>query len=121
MLFAIVIELISNMQLFAFRNNNNTSGLVMNKGLWKYSRHPNYFGEIVFWVSIWLTYFSAESDFMIGLLMCACPIVIFVLFQFVSIPMLEKRQLKNKVGYKEYMENTNALLIVPLFDNKKKY
>ncbi len=120
MLFAIIIELISDLQLFIFRKKNTVSGAIMNKGLWKYSRHPNYFGEIVFWASIWLTYFSAESDFMIGLLMCACPIVIFVLFQFVSIPMLEKRQLKNKVGYKEYMENTNALLIVPLFDKKKK-
>lgn len=119
MLFAIIIEMISDIQMYNFRKNNKVKGAIMNKGLWKISRHPNYFGEILFWISIWLLYFGAESNFGIGFITAFCPIAVFVMFVFVSIPMLEKRQLKNKPGYKEYMENTNMLLIYPLLKNKK--
>ena len=119
MFIATIIELISDIQMYNFRKTNKVHGKIMNQGLWKYSRHPNYFGEILFWISIWLAYFSAESSFITGLLMASCPISIFVMFEFVSIPMLEKRQLKNKPEYREYMENSNALLILPQFKNKK--
>lgn len=119
MLGATIIELISDAQMYKFRKNNKVHGAIMNKGLWKYSRHPNYLGEILFWISIWLAYFSAETDFIIGILMAACPISIFVMFEFISIPMLEKRQLKNKPLYRDYMDNSNALLIIPPFKNKK--
>lgn len=119
MLVATIIELISDIQMYNFRKNNKTVGKIMDKGLWKTCRHPNYFGEILFWASIWLAYFSAESDFMIGLVMAFCPIAIFMMFEFVSIPMLEKRQIKNKPLYKDYMEQTNGLWLYPLLKSKK--
>lgn len=120
MLAATIIELIADTQMYLFRKNNNVPGAVMDKGLWKRSRHPNYFGEILFWVSIWLCLLSVHNDFLIAMLMAACPIAIFVMFHFVSIPMLEKRQLKNKPGYREYMENTNGLILFPLLKSTKK-
>jgi steroid 5-alpha reductase family enzyme len=119
MLFATIIELISDIQLFNFRKKGHTPGAILNTGLWKYSRHPNYFGEILFWISIWLVYFSAETSMLKGLVLAFCPIAIFVMFVFISIPMIEKRQLKNKPQYKEYMDCTNSLLIYPLLKNKK--
>jgi steroid 5-alpha reductase family enzyme len=120
MLGATIIELISDMQMYKFRKTNKVHGAIMNKGLWKYSRHPNYFGEILFWISIWLTFISRESRFEIILVMAACPVSIFLLFQFVSIPMLEKRQLKNKPGYRDYINNTNTIWLYPLLKGNKK-
>lgn len=120
MLGATIIELISDIQMYNFRKTNKVHGAIMNKGLWKYSRHPNYFGEILFWVSIWLTFISRENRFEIILVMAACPVSIFLLFQFVSIPMLEKRQLKNKPGYRDYINNTNTLWLYPLLKGNKK-
>ena len=121
MLFATIIELVADLQMFAFRKKEENHGLVMNKGLWKISRHPNYFGEILFWISIWLCYFSVVDlgDVVKMILSAASPICIFIMFVFVSIPMLEKRQLKRRPGYKEYMDNTNMLLIYPLLKTKK--
>ncbi len=119
MLFATIIELISDVQLYTFRKNNQTPGIIMDKGLWKYSRHPNYFGEILFWISIWLVYFSAEASLFKGLLLASCPIAIFVMFEFISIPMIEKRLLKNKPDYQAYIDRTNTLLIYPLLKNNK--
>lgn len=121
MLFATIIELVADLQMFAFRKKEENRVLVMNKGLWKISRHPNYFGEILFWISIWLCYFSVVDlgDVVKMILSAASPICIFIMFVFVSIPMLEKRQLKRRPGYKEYMDNTNMLLIYPLLKTKK--
>ncbi|MGB5909700.1 MAG: DUF1295 domain-containing protein, partial [Promethearchaeia archaeon] len=48
-LFAIIIETAADQQLYNFIKNREDSTKIINKGLWKYSRHPNYFGEILFW------------------------------------------------------------------------
>ena len=119
MLASIVISLIADAQMLKFRRTNKVNGKIMDTGLWKYSRHPNYFGEILFWISIWLLFYATKPNITIGLITACCPIAIFVLFVFISIPMMEKRQLKNKIGYKEYIDRTNMLLVYPLLKNKK--
>ena len=110
MILAIVIEMIADIQMNRFQKNPQNKGQVMASGLWKNSRHPNYLGEILFWVGIWLLYFGCESDFMKAMITGSSPILMFCMFVFISIPMLEKRQLKNKRDYKEYMECSNMLL-----------
>lgn len=115
MALAIIIEAISDIQMKKFRKDDNNKGKIIRTGLWKNSRHPNYFGEILFWVGVFLTYFSSYES---SLFFVTSPLIMFLLFSFVSIPMMEKRQLQNKTGYKEYMEITNALLPI-LPPNKK--
>jgi steroid 5-alpha reductase family enzyme len=52
-LFGYSFEAISDQQLFHFMRNSNNKGHVMRFGLWRYSRHPNYFGETVLWWGIY--------------------------------------------------------------------
>jgi steroid 5-alpha reductase family enzyme len=70
----------------------------MAKGLWAYSRHPNYFGEVMFWWGLFLFGLAADLGYwwtIIG------PILITFLFAFISIPLMEKRSLERRPGYRE--------------------
>ncbi len=111
----IVIETIADGELHSFKNISSNDGLVCDKGLWKTSRHPNYFGEILFWIGIWWMGSSFYKDS--TWILIFSPLIIFLMFVTISIPMMEKRQLETKQGYKEYMESTNMLL--PIFSKKK--
>ena len=118
MVVAILIETIADLQLYFFKKIPSNNGLVLTNGLWKNSRHPNYFGEIMFWLGIFAVHFSVKNA---NATLVFCPLMVFVLFQLVYIPLMDKRQLNSKPAFKEYMENTNALLPImpPKKDNKK--
>ncbi len=76
---------------------------VLNTGLWKYTRHPNYFGEVVVWWGIFILTFSINS-FYIAII---SPLVITTLILKVSgVPMLEK-ELSKSESYQKYMQQTN--------------
>lgn len=98
------IQYVADSQIHRFRDNH--PGEFCNVGLWKYGRHPNYFGEILFWWGIWVMYASCAG---IDLLVIA-PVAMTCLFLFISIPMMEKRQLANKPGYAEYRKHTRILI-----------
>lgn len=117
-LIAIVIEMLAYIQMNKFKKNPENVGKINRNGLWKKSRHPNYFGEILFWFSMFLFNLSVRSDLWI---LIFCPLIVFLLFISISIPMLEKRQLNSKIDYFEYKKETNALLPIfaPTSQNKK--
>lgn len=112
---AILIEMIADVQMIMFKKIPSNHGLVMTHGLWKNSRHPNYFGEIGFWFGLFLVHYSLRNA---NPILVFCPLVMFLLFVFISVPLMDKRQLESKASYKEYMESTNPLL--PIFPPKKK-
>lgn len=98
------IQLIADKQIHDFRAAH--PGQYCNVGLWKRGRHPNYFGEILFWWGMWVMYASLRGfDGFIG-----GPIAMTALFLCISIPLMEKRQLKNKPGYAEYRKQTRILI-----------
>lgn len=98
------IQLVADTQSHRFRALN--PGQVCNVGLWKHGRHPNYFGEILLWWGIWVMYASFR-----GLdLLIAAPLAMTALFLFISIPMMERRQLENKAGYADYRKQTRILI-----------
>ena len=98
------IQLVADTQSHRFRALN--PGQVCNVGLWKHGRHPNYFGEILLWWGIWVMYASFH-----GLdLLIAAPLAMTALFLFISIPMMERRQLENKPGYADYRKQTRILI-----------
>ena len=107
---AVVLETVSDEQMRLFRNNPNNKGKTMKYKLWKYSRHPNYLGEICFWFGI---YFMGLSSNLAPIWIIICPLSMLALFIFASCPMMDERSLKNRKDYKEYMEKTSQLLLLP--------
>lgn len=113
-----VIETVSDWQKFRFKNNPGNKGLWIQSGLWKYSRHPNYFGEMLVWWGV----FVFALPFIKGWswLTILGPIFITFILLFVSgVPLLEKRYDKKYAGNKEYQEyKKSTSLLIPLFPKK---
>ena len=107
---AVVLETISDEQMREFRKNPLNKGKTMKYKLWKYSRHPNYLGEIGFWFGI---YMMGLSSGMAPFWIIICPLTMLALFIFVSCPMMDNRSLMNRSDYKDYMEVTSQLMILP--------
>jgi steroid 5-alpha reductase family enzyme len=105
---AILIELVSDNQLRKFvRRKDREKGELLQTGLWAYSRHPNYFGEISFWGSLYLFALATSFDYWwtgIGF------VAMILLFVFISIPMMEKRQLDSKPHFEAYKKNVSSLI-----------
>ncbi|MBQ4398190.1 MAG: DUF1295 domain-containing protein [Bacteroidales bacterium] len=101
---AATLQLVADTQIHRFRENH--PGQYCFVGLWKHGRHPNYLGEISMWWGVWTMYASIYGfDWLI-----IAPIAMTALFLFISIPMMERRQLQNKPGYAEYKKNTRMLI-----------
>ena len=105
---AVVIQYISDDQMRKFRKDESNLGKTMKYGLWKYSRHPNYLGEVSFWFGI---YVFALASGLTTIWLLACPIVMLALFIFISCPMMDNRSLKRRSDYKEYMDKTPQLFM----------
>ena len=105
---AVVIQYISDDQMRIFRKDESNLGKTMKYGLWKYSRHPNYLGEVSFWFGI---YVFALASGLTTIWLLACPIVMLALFVFISCPMMDNRSLKRRSDYKEYMDKTPQLFM----------
>ncbi|MDR2867264.1 MAG: DUF1295 domain-containing protein [Acholeplasmatales bacterium] len=107
---ATIIELLADLELSKFKANPLNKGQVINRGLWKYSRHPNYLGEITIWFGCFLIMvISLPQFYYLGI----GALLILALFVFVSIPLMEKRQLANKIDYAKYRSCTSMLLLLP--------
>lgn len=106
-------ETVSDYQMYVFKSNDANSGMVMNRGLWRFSRHPNYFGEATMWWGI----FIIAAPLPYGLISVISPILItFLLLKVSGVVMLEKSLKETKPEYKEYIEKTNAF--IPWFPRK---
>jgi len=85
-----IIEVVSDKQKSEFRNNKSYLGKFIQSGLWRYSRHPNYCGEILLWIGIALIGISVYSGF--GWLGLASPFFVFVMLNYISgVRLLEKQ------------------------------
>jgi steroid 5-alpha reductase family enzyme len=101
-----LFETVGDYQLTRFLKDPVSYGRILQSGLWKYSRHPNYFGEIVQWWGIWLMALSTPG----GWLTILGPLTITFLITKVSgIPMLEKKQMLNP-AYQDYARRTPVLI-----------
>ena len=105
---AVVIQYISDAQMRKFKSNESNFGKTMKYGLWKYSRHPNYLGEVSFWFGIYIFALASGST---SIWLLACPMVMLALFVFISCPMMDNRSLKKRPDYKEYMDKTPQLIM----------
>ena len=103
-------ESVGDFQLAHFKADPANAGQVMQRGLWRYTRHPNYFGDFCVWWGIWLV--AAVTG--VGLLTVVGPIVMsFFLIKVSGVPMLERTIGKRRPGYDEYVRRTNAFFPGP--------
>ena len=109
-LIAVILQTVADEQMRKFRSDPRNKGKTMKYKLWRYSRHPNYLGEVGFWFGI---YFMGISSGFAPLWLIVCPLAMLLLFVLVSCPMMDERSLKNRPNYKEYMDNTSQLMLLP--------
>jgi steroid 5-alpha reductase family enzyme len=104
---AIAVETTADVQLQRFTRDPAGRGRVADRGLWGRSRHPNYLGEIGFWWGLWLFGLAAAPSWWWTV---AGPIVMVLLFAFVSVPLMDNRSLARRPDYAAYMRRVPALL-----------
>jgi steroid 5-alpha reductase family enzyme len=97
---AIAVETVADLQLHRFIGDPANRGKVADRGLWAYSRHPNYLGEIGFWWGLWLFGLAADPSWWWTV---AGPLVMVLLFATASIPLMDRRSLQRRPGYAEYL------------------
>ncbi len=106
----LAFEAIGDWQLQAFRADSANRGRVLDRGLWRFTRHPNYFGDALLWWGLYLLAVAAPG----GWLTVLSPALMTVLLIRVSgVTLLEEGLRASKPGYTEYVANTSAF--VPWF------
>jgi steroid 5-alpha reductase family enzyme len=104
-----LIETIADQQKYRFKQDPSRKGQFITSGLWKYSRHPNYFGEVTLWWGIFLIS-AVASPVWLSLL---SPLTItFLLLKVSGIPMLEAKYEGNQ-AYEAYKAKTSAFIPLP--------
>lgn len=113
-LLCIIGEGLSDWQLQHFKKDPANKGKVCQYGLWNYSRHPNYFFQLMIWVSVLV--FAITSPY--GWLALICPLSIgYLIFKVTGIPMTEEQAVRSKgEAYKQYQRTTSVF--VPWFKKK---
>ncbi|KYK26044.1 hypothetical protein AYK26_01190 [Euryarchaeota archaeon SM23-78] len=114
----LLIESTADKQKFAFKNNLKNKGKWIENGLWKYSRHPNYFGEMLCWIGIYIYCLPTLSASLLNTLVgLVSPLYIIFILRFVTgVPKLEKHA-DTKYGrnkkYQEYKKRTSMIILWP--------
>ena len=104
---AATLQMIADRQMHRFRRDHAGENMIIRSGLWEYSRHPNYLGEIMMWWGVYIMMLSAAPGMWY---LCIGPLVNTFMFLFVSIPMADKRNRDIRPGFDEYSNETNRLL-----------
>jgi len=105
-LVAVIIETVSDNQLRKYLKDPGDKSF-LSTGIWQYSRHPNYFGEILFWIGLFI--FSAGIKPFTWWIIPG-PVGMILLFWFISLPMIDRRMLQRKPGYEDYKRKTSGII-----------
>jgi steroid 5-alpha reductase family enzyme len=105
-----VFEVGGDRQLARFRADPSNRGKVMDRGLWRYTRHPNYFGDFCVWWGIFLIAIAADGAWWT----VAGPLTMTLIFtKLFGMPLMERHLGSTKPGYKEYARRTSAFFPCP--------
>lgn len=106
----IVFETVGDWQLARFKADPASEGQVMDRGLWRYTRHPNYFGDACVWWGLYLIAAETAS----GRWAIISPIFLtFILIKWSGAALLERRLKRSRPGYADYIERTSGFLPWP--------
>jgi steroid 5-alpha reductase family enzyme len=104
-----VFEAVGDWQLSRFKADPASRGQVLDSGLWRYTRHPNYFGEFCIWWAFWLFAVASGAWWTVF-----SPLIMsFLLLRVSGVAMLEKTIQDRRPQYAEYIRNTNAFFPGP--------
>jgi len=107
MIIGVIYEIYSDYSIMKYKKIRKSNKEIINIGLWRYSRHPNYFGEITFWFGVFITFWLHDLGnwyYMFG------AVAILLMFVFVSIPMQERHLEEYKRDYHSYKLKTRMLI-----------
>lgn len=105
-IFGILFESVADAQLAAFKAIPANHGKVMDAGLWRYTRHPNYFGECCVWWGFFLFALAAGGWWSV-----LSPLLMtFLLLRVSGVALLEKDIVERRPAYRDYIERTNAFI-----------
>lgn len=108
-----IFEALGDWQMYRFKSDPANEGKVMDRGLWAYSRHPNYFGESLVWWGMFIITLATPG----GAWSVISPLVItFLLLKVSGVTLLEKTILETRPDYEDYIKRTSSF--VPWFPNK---
>lgn len=108
----VAFETIGDAQLGRFRADPANKGKVLDTGLWRYTRHPNYFGDTLTWWGIWLV--AADAGLWVALASIIGPVFLtFTLTRWSGKALLEKGLHKSREGYADYVERTSGFIPWP--------
>ncbi len=104
--FGLLYEAVADAQMARFRADPRNRGTVMDRGLWRFSRHPNYFGECCLWWGLWLVAAGAGAWWTV-----LSPLLMTVLLLKVSgVPLLEQDLGRHRPGYADYVRRTPSFV-----------
>ncbi len=104
------VEVIADAQLQVFRSNTTRRSTVLDTGLWRYSRHPNYFGEALLWWGFWL--FALQSPR--GWITIFAPAAMtYLLVKVSGVAMLDAHLAATRPGFRDYMRRTSGFIPWP--------
>ena len=106
-------QAVGDYQLFVFKKDPANKGRVMRYGVWRYTRHPNYFGEAAMWWGIFLLCYISARGTLDTILMVISPLLItFMLLRVSGVTMLESKY-KGNADYENYQKNTSSFIPMP--------
>ena len=103
------VEAVGDAQLARFKADPANKGHVMDRGLWAWTRHPNYFGDATMWWGLWLVAAEAWP----GILTVLSPLAMTLLIYFVSGVKLLEKSMSQRPGYRDYISRTSAFVPLP--------
>lgn len=103
-------ESVGDAQLAKFKADPSNAGKVMNRGLWRYTRHPNYFGDFMVWWGIYAVALATKTAWWTFI---GPAVMSFFLMRVSGVPLLEKSLRKNRPDYETYIKQTSAFFPRP--------
>jgi steroid 5-alpha reductase family enzyme len=111
----LIFEAVADFQLRRFKADPGSRGKVMDRGLWAYSRHPNYFGESLVW---WGLSLIALADISNAWTLVSPVLITFLLLRVSGVSLLERHMTKRRPAYEAYTARTSAF--IPWFPKKQR-
>jgi len=111
-----IIESAADYQKFVFRSDPANKGRFIQSGIWKHSRHPNYFGEILVWWGVYVTSLGSLTSYQPAVAVLSPLFVMLLLLKVSGVPLLEKsadEKWGEELEYQAYKANSRELLPLP--------
>ena len=108
--FGVAFESLADLQLVRFKADPANEGSIMDRGLWRYTRHPNYFGDLCTWWGLFAIGFTNP----VSIITLASPLVMsFLLMKWSGVGPLERQMKRRKPGYEGYIARTSGFFPMP--------